>query len=188
MRWKRVRALSNVPLRCPAASSNTWRRFATPCGVRGRATGSRSSTTCAAWVRDMLARSSRCRPGTESSTAFTTRSLRGRSRRCALSRFGRGRYANRDPAILPVVVLLDLKLPRLDGIEVLKAIRADEVTCYLPVVMLTSSDHERDRLAAYHHHANSYIKKPVDYDQFVEAARHLGPYWAVLNSMAPARR
>jgi len=101
--------------------------------------------------------------------------------------FGRGRYAERDTAILPVVVLLDLKLPRLDGIEVLKAIRGNEATCYLPVVMLTSSDHDRDRLAAYHHRANSYIKKPVDYDQFVEAARHLGLYWAVLNSPAPRR-
>jgi len=99
--------------------------------------------------------------------------------------FGKGSFASRDPAVLPVVVLLDLKLPRLDGLEVLKAIRLDERTRYLPVVMLTSSDHDRDRLAAYHHHANSYVKKPVDYDQFVHAARSLGLYWAVIN--LPAR-
>jgi two-component system response regulator len=101
--------------------------------------------------------------------------------------FGRGRYADRDIKNQPVVVLLDLKLPRLDGIDVLKAIRANEDTRYLPVVMLTSSDHDRDRLAAYHHRANSYIKKPVDYDQFVDAARQLGLYWAVLNSAPPRR-
>jgi two-component system response regulator len=95
--------------------------------------------------------------------------------------FGRAGFTDRDPAVLPVVVLLDLKLPRLDGLGVLKAIRHDERTRYLPVVMLTSSDHDRDRLAAYHHQVNGYVKKPVDYDQFVEAARQLGLYWAVFN-------
>ena len=99
--------------------------------------------------------------------------------------FGRGRYSHRDARMLPVVVLLDLKLPRLDGLDVLKAIRAGEQTRHLPVVMLTSSDHDRDRLAAYNHHVNSYVKKPVDYDQFVEAARHLGLYWIVFNLAAP---
>jgi two-component system response regulator len=101
--------------------------------------------------------------------------------------FGRGGYAQRDTLLLPAVVLLDLKLPRLDGIDVLKAIRAHALTRYLPVVMLTSSDQERDRLAAYHHRANSYIKKPVDYDRFVDAARQVGHYWAVLNTAVPAR-
>jgi two-component system, response regulator len=102
--------------------------------------------------------------------------------------FGRAGYADRDVSAQPVVVLLDLKLPRLDGIDVLKAIRANDHTCYLPVVMLTSSDQERDRIAAYRNRANSYIKKPVDYEQFVDAARHLGQYWAVLNTAAPAHR
>lgn len=95
--------------------------------------------------------------------------------------FGRGGFVDRDPAVSPVVVLLDLKLPRLDGLGVLKAIRHDERTRYLPVVMLTSSDHDRDRFAAYHHQVNGYVKKPVDYDQFVDAARQLGLYWAVIN-------
>ena len=99
--------------------------------------------------------------------------------------FGRGSYAQRDIKVLPIVVLLDLKLPRLDGIDVLKAIRGHELTRYLPVVMLTSSDQDRDRLAAYHHQVNSYVRKPVDYDQFVEAARHLGLYWVVMNLPVP---
>jgi two-component system response regulator len=99
--------------------------------------------------------------------------------------FGRGRYAGRDVRALPVVVLLDLKLPRLDGLDVLKAIRASEHTRFLPVVMLTSSDHDRDRLAAYNHHVNSYVRKPVDYDQFVDAARQLGLYWIVFNLAPP---
>ena len=101
--------------------------------------------------------------------------------------FGRGDHATRDTRLLPVVVLLDMKLPRLDGIDVLKAIRADDRTRHIPVVALTSSDHERDRLAAYEHQINSYVKKPVDYDQFVEAARQIGLYWAVLNLRSPAR-
>jgi two-component system response regulator len=102
--------------------------------------------------------------------------------------FARRAYAARDPSDLPIVVLLDLKLPRLDGIDVLKAIRADERTCYLPVVALTSSVHDRDRRAAYHNQINSYVKKPVDYDEFVEAARHIGQYWAMLNCGCPERR
>ena len=102
--------------------------------------------------------------------------------------FGRGAYVERDTAILPIVVLLDLNLPRLDGIDVLKMIRSSELTRCLPVVMLTSSDHDRDRLAAYHHQVNSYVKKPVDYDQFVEATRQLCLSWVVLNLAAPARK
>jgi two-component system response regulator len=99
--------------------------------------------------------------------------------------FCRGAYGDRDARLLPLVVLLDLKLPRLDGLDVLRAIRASERTRHLPVVMLTSSDHDRDRLAAYNFQVNSYVKKPVDYDQFVEAARQLGLYWIVLNLAAP---
>jgi two-component system response regulator len=102
--------------------------------------------------------------------------------------FGRGDHAARDIRLLPSVVLLDLNLPRLDGIHVLKEIRAREQTRYLPVVMLTSSDHDRDRIAAYHHQVNSYVRKPVDYDQFVDAARQLGLYWVVMNLPAPAPR
>ncbi|HEY1546605.1 MAG TPA: response regulator [Kofleriaceae bacterium] len=87
----------------------------------------------------------------------------------------------RDTAQLPVVVLLDLRLPRLDGIDVLKAIRADPRTTYVPVVLLTSSDHDRDRLSAYENHANSFVQKPVDYDEFVGLARQLGTYWTEVN-------
>ncbi|MFZ5861911.1 MAG: response regulator [Nitrospirota bacterium] len=99
--------------------------------------------------------------------------------------FARGGQAGRDPAELPEVVLLDLNLPRVSGIEVLQAIRADARTKHLPVVILTSSNADRDRLAAYDNHANSYVQKPVDYDQFVDAARQLGLYWMVLNLPAP---
>lgn len=88
--------------------------------------------------------------------------------------------------LLPAVVLLDLKLPRLDGLEVLKRIRDTESTRRLPVVVLTSSDEERDRIAAYDQHANSYVRKPVDYDQFVAASRGLGLYWTVTNLPPPS--
>lgn len=90
-------------------------------------------------------------------------------------------------APLPVVVLLDLKLPRVSGIEVLKKIRATESTKQLPVVILTSSDEDNDRLQAYDHFANSYVRKPVDYDDFVAASRGLGLYWTVTNVPPPAR-
>jgi len=88
-------------------------------------------------------------------------------------------------ATLPVVVLLDLKLPRVGGIEVLKAIRGGEVTKHLPVVVLTSSAEDRDRLEAYAHLANSYVRKPVDYDEFVSASHQLGLYWTVTNVPPP---
>jgi two-component system response regulator len=101
--------------------------------------------------------------------------------------FGRGAHADRGFAELPAVILLDLKLPRVSGLEVLEAIRADERTRHLPVVILTSSDEDRDRLAAYELHANSFVRKPVDYEKFVEAARQLGLYWMVLNRPAPRR-
>jgi CheY-like chemotaxis protein len=99
--------------------------------------------------------------------------------------FARGKFAGRDVTDLPAVVLLDINLPKRDGLEVLEAIRADERTKRLPVVILTSSNHDRDRLSAYNHYANSYVLKPVDYDQFVEAARQLGLYWMVLNVPPP---
>jgi len=99
--------------------------------------------------------------------------------------FARGKHAGRDASDKPAVVLLDLNLPRLGGLDVLEALRADEQNKHLPVVVLTSSTEDKDRLAAYRHHANSYVQKPVDYDQFVTAARQLGLYWTVLNVRPP---
>jgi len=99
--------------------------------------------------------------------------------------FARGKHAERNVSDLPAVVLLDLKLPKLSGLEVLKAIRADERTKRLPIVVLTSSNEDRDRLSAYDHFANSYVLKPVDFDQFVAAALQLGLYWMVLNVPPP---
>lgn len=99
--------------------------------------------------------------------------------------YGRGRFADRDSAAWPQVILLDLKLPRVDGLEVLRAIRADERTRLLPVVILTSSREEQDVIESYKLGANSYIRKPVDFEQFVEAVRQLGLYWLVLNERPP---
>jgi two-component system response regulator len=99
--------------------------------------------------------------------------------------FGTGTHAGRDVGDLPQVVMLDLKLPRVDGLEVLRRIRADERTRLLPVVILTSSDEERDRLDGYQYGANSYVRKPVSYDRFAEAIRQLGLYWLVLNEPPP---
>jgi two-component system response regulator len=99
--------------------------------------------------------------------------------------FARGKYAARDPYDLPLFALLDLNIPKISGLEVLKAIRADERTMHLPIIVLSSSGEERDRLGAYKHFANSYIIKPLDYDQFVSAARQLSHYWAELNAPAP---
>ena len=102
--------------------------------------------------------------------------------------FCTGVYANRDPNDLPQTILLDLKLPKVDGLEVLKRIRADEHTSLLPVVILTSSNEERDLLQSYRNGANSYIRKPVDFNEFLEAARQLGLYWLVLNEAPPLQR
>jgi two-component system, response regulator len=99
--------------------------------------------------------------------------------------FVRGAHAGRDASIVPQVVLLDLKLPKVDGLEVLKAIRADARTRRLPVVLLTSSKEERDVAAGYDLGANSYVRKPVDFGEFAEAIRQLGLYWLVLNETAP---
>jgi two-component system response regulator len=101
--------------------------------------------------------------------------------------FGRGEHAGRDVSELPAVALLDLKLPRVSGLEVLKVIREDERTRHLPIVILTSSNEDKDRLGAYDHFANSYVVKPVNYDQFVAAALQLGLYWMALNTPPPRR-
>lgn len=92
-----------------------------------------------------------------------------------------GKFAGRDPCVMPQVILLDLKMPRMDGLEVLRRIRADEKTRLLPVVILTTSSEERDRVESYKLGANSYIRKPVDFGQFAESVRQLGLYWLVLN-------
>jgi CheY-like chemotaxis protein len=95
--------------------------------------------------------------------------------------FARGRYADRDPADLPSIVLLDLNLPKVDGREVLQTIRADERTRSLPVVVLTTSTEPFDVQASYALGVNSYIQKPVDFNQFVWAVKQVGLYWLVLN-------
>ena len=101
--------------------------------------------------------------------------------------FGTGAHAGRDTSVLPSVVLLDLKLPKVDGLEVLRRVRDDERTRFLPVVVLTSSKEEQDLVQSYSLGANSYIRKPVDFAQFMEAVRQLGLYWLVLNEM-PTRK
>lgn len=99
--------------------------------------------------------------------------------------FATGTHAGRDPAAVPDVVLLDLKLPKLQGLDVLRRMRADKRTNRLPVVILTSSNEEKDVIASYDLGANSFVRKPVDFGQFVEATRQLGLYWLVLNEPPP---
>jgi two-component system response regulator len=100
--------------------------------------------------------------------------------------FGTGRYSGRDTAVMPQLILLDLKLPKIDGLEVLKRLRADERTRLLPVVILTSSREEQDMLDGYGFGANSYVRKPVNFEQFVQAIEQLKLYWLILNEAPPA--
>jgi two-component system response regulator len=102
--------------------------------------------------------------------------------------FGTGKYAGQRDERIPELILLDLKLPKIDGLEVLRRLRADEGTRLLPVVVLTSSKEEQDIVDSYKFGANSYIRKPVDFNQFVEAAKNLGLYWLVLNEPAPRKK
>jgi CheY-like chemotaxis protein len=101
--------------------------------------------------------------------------------------FGAGAYAGREVTELPALVLLDLKLPRVDGLEVLRQIRADDRTRRLPVVILTTSREEQDVAQSYDLGANSYIRKPVDFTQFAQAIEQMGLYWLVLNESAPPK-
>ena len=101
--------------------------------------------------------------------------------------FATGQYAGRDVKAAPQVVLLDLNLPKVSGLEVLRRVRANEQTKLLPVVILTSSNEEPDRLRGYDNGANSYVRKPVDFNEFIEAVRQLGLYWLILNEQPPAR-
>ena len=100
--------------------------------------------------------------------------------------FARGLYGGRDPAAMPMLILLDLKLPKVDGLEVLKQLRADHRTKLLPVVILTSSVEQRDLVESYSLGANSYVRKPVDFTEFADAVRQVGLYWMILNKQPSA--
>lgn len=102
--------------------------------------------------------------------------------------FGSGIFADRDTRVTPEIILLDLKLPKVDGLEVLRRLRADERTRVIPVVILTSSKEERDLIESYRLGANSYVVKPVEFSQFSEAVRQLGLYWLLLNEPPPSPR
>jgi two-component system response regulator len=95
-------------------------------------------------------------------------------------------YADRDPQDLPKLILLDIKLPKMDGLEVLRRIRADKRTRLVPVVLLTSSREEQDLVEGYQSGANSYVRKPIDFDEFLEAVRQLSSYWLILNETPPS--
>jgi two-component system response regulator len=99
----------------------------------------------------------------------------------------KGPYASRNSDDVPALILLDLKLPKIDGIEVLRRLRANPRTCIVPVVILTSSKEDRDRASGYLGGANSYVQKPVDFTSFVDAVRQLGMYWLMLNEPPPNR-
>jgi two-component system response regulator len=100
--------------------------------------------------------------------------------------FGTGAYQGRDVASVPQLVLLDLKLPKMDGLQVLQSMRADERTRRLPVVVFTSSSEQEDMLKSYDLGANSYVRKPVEFEEFSEATRQLGVYWLLLNEPPPS--
>ena len=102
--------------------------------------------------------------------------------------FGTGAYQGRDLADTPAVVLLDLKLPKIGGLEVLRRLRSDARTKRLPVVILTSSEEDKDKVQGYELGANSYVRKPVDFEQFSEAVRQLGMYWLILNEPPPKEK
>lgn len=97
--------------------------------------------------------------------------------------FCRGAWSGRDPDILPALILLDLKLPLLDGIDVLRAVRANDVTKFIPVVVLTSSNEQRDLVDSYGLGANGYVRKPVEFSAFLEATKAIGMYWLLLNQV-----
>ncbi len=100
--------------------------------------------------------------------------------------FGTGIYADRDMSIMPALILLDLQLPRINGLEVLQRLRSDQRTKLLPIVILTTSNEQQDLINSYHLGCNSYLRKPVDYNQFVTAVQQLGMYWLLLNEPPPA--
>jgi len=99
--------------------------------------------------------------------------------------FGTGAFEGQDVSVLPMLILLDLKLPKISGIEVLQRLRSDERTKLVPIVILTTSSEEQDLVDGYRFGANSYIRKPVDFNNFIEAVRQLGLYWLVLNEPPP---
>jgi CheY-like chemotaxis protein len=99
--------------------------------------------------------------------------------------FGTGMYAGRDLSIMPALILLDLQLPRINGLEVLQRLRADNRTKFLPVVILTTSNEQQDLINSYSFGCNSYIRKPVDFQQFMTAVQQLGMYWLILNELPP---
>ncbi len=102
--------------------------------------------------------------------------------------FGEGKYTGRNTGVMPQIVLLDLKLPKVSGLEVLQRLRGDDRTRLLPIVILTSSKEEIDLVEGYSRGANSYIRKPVDFNQFTEAVRQLGLYWLLLNEAPPVQK
>ena len=99
--------------------------------------------------------------------------------------FGTGMYANRDLSVMPALILLDLQLPRINGLEVLERLRADDRTKLLPVVILTTSNEQQDLINSYNLGCNSYIRKPVDYDRFITVVQQLGMYWLLINEPPP---
>jgi two-component system response regulator len=101
--------------------------------------------------------------------------------------FGTGQHAGREPQTMPAVVLLDLKLPKLDGIDVLQRMRADPRTRLVPVVVLTSSSEDEDMLRSYQSGANSYVRKPIEFSEFAHAVTQLGMYWMLINQTPPSR-